>query len=194
MMLARHAARSKRGTLPSLFLMTDESRAGDLEAALHGLPRGAGVIFRHYGVPDRAALALRLRRLARARGLVFLVAGDARLAARVRADGFHAPEALAQLIPAARRAMPGGLITAAAHGEQGLISANHYGADAALLSPVFPTQSHPGAPALGPVRFAALASRSALPVIAMGGIDAMTARRLTGMQIAGFAAIGALMG
>ena len=35
------------------------------------------------------------------------------------------------------------------------------GADAVLLSPVFPTRSHPGAPVLGPVRFRLLARAGA---------------------------------
>jgi len=47
-----------------------------------------------------------------------------------------------------------------------------------LLSPVFPTRSHPGQPTLGPVRFRLLAARAGLPVIALGGMNRATARRL----------------
>ncbi len=46
----------------------------------------------------------------------------------------------------------------------GLFSAARAGADAALLSPVFWTASHPLAPALGPLRFAAWCRSSPLPV------------------------------
>jgi thiamine-phosphate pyrophosphorylase len=52
------------------------------------------------------------------------------------------------------------------------------GADAALLSPVFATRSHPGGATLGPVRFRLLARQAALPVIALGGMDARRARAL----------------
>jgi len=54
------------------------------------------VIFRHYGHKDRAMLATRLAALCRRRRLVFCVAGDWRLAARVGAAGLHLPEYLAR--------------------------------------------------------------------------------------------------
>lgn len=174
--------------LPVLWLMTDAAR-GDAERAIAALPHGAGIVFRHYGVADREALARRWRRLAAQRGLVFLVAGDHRLAARLGADGFHAPEALAHRLIAARRLMPQGLFTAAAHGAPGLAAAARAGADAVFLSPVFATVSHPGAPTLGPLRFAALARQAGRPVIALGGMDAGRFGRLTGAY--GFAAISA---
>lgn len=177
--------------IPPLWLMTDDAR-GDAEAAMERLPKGAGVIFRHYAAPDRAALAQRLRAKARCLGLIFLVAGDPRLAARVGADGFHAPQALARRIPAARRSMPGSLVTLAVHDAKGLHAAQQFGADAVLLSPVFPTQSHPGTRTLGTVRFAALARRAGRPVIALGGMSGDRFRALNGSGAIGFAAIGAL--
>ena len=51
-------------------------------------------------------------------------------------------------------------------------------ADAVLLSPVFPTRSHHGAQALGPLRFRLIAARAKLPVIALGGMDHRRAARL----------------
>ena len=82
-------------------------------------------------------------------------------------------------------------LTAAAHGRAGLVRAARAGARAALLSPVFPTASHPGAPTLGPVRFAGLVRASPLPVYALGGIDARRARRLAGTGACGLAGVGA---
>src|SRR6187549_1543552 len=128
MSLRLAAAHLRRGRLPTLWLMTDERRGGDVVAAMRALPRGAGVIFRHYDAPNREALAQAWRREARALGLVFLVAGDLRLALRLNADGFHAPEALAHRLTAARRALPRGILTAAAHGRRGLVAAQRHGA------------------------------------------------------------------
>jgi thiamine-phosphate pyrophosphorylase len=51
-------------------------------------------------------------------------------------------------------------------------------ADAVLLSPVFPTRSHPGAAALGPARFRLMARHAQMPVVALGGMTVRTARRL----------------
>lgn len=174
--------------LPRLWLMTDDAR-GDPEASMAHLPPGAAVIFRHYGATDRVALGARLHALARTHGLLFLVAGDPRLAARLGADGFHAPERLAHLIPLARRLLPRGLVTLAAHGEPALIAARRYAPDSILLSPVFPTASHAGAHPLGAVRFAALAHRAGVPVIALGGMNAARFGRLKGSGAHGYAGI-----
>jgi len=62
-------------------------------------------------------------------------------------------------------------------------------ADAVLFSPVFPTRSHPGARGLGAVRFLHLARQSRLRVLALGGMNARSARRLPGL---GWAAIDGL--
>ncbi|MCA1979682.1 MAG: thiamine phosphate synthase, partial [Thiobacillus sp.] len=44
-------------------------------------------------------------------------------------------------------------------------------ADYALLSPVLPTLTHPGAPTLGWETFAALAATSPIPVYGLGGLE-----------------------
>jgi thiamine-phosphate pyrophosphorylase len=46
------------------------------------------------------------------------------------------------------------------------------GCDFALLSPVWPTTSKPGAPHLGPGRAAQLTAKARLPVVWLGGVDA----------------------
>ena len=85
------------------------------------------------------------------------------------------------------------LVTAAAHDGAAVRRAVRAGVDAVLLSPVFATASHPGAPTLGAGRFAALARTAAVPVYALGGIDPGSVRRLGGTGAAGIAAIGALL-
>jgi len=192
--LIRFAARLKRGRrLPTLWLMTSDASEDRIVAAMRRLPPGSGVIFRHYLSPDRTSLAARLRRVAFERRLIFLVAGDLRLAVSITADGFHAPEWAAHRIAAAHRALPRAIITMAAHGPKGLCSAHRHGAHAVIVSPVFQTTSHPGAATLGPVRLARLVAQSKLPVIALGGIDGSNVRRLAGAPISGIAAISGLM-
>lgn len=184
----RHAA---RGRLPPLILVTDRARLSDPVAALDRLRPGDAVLLRDYDAPGRTALAAILARQCRARRLRFLVAGDAQLARAVGADGIHLPEAMLARAPAIRGTHPGFLITAAAHDAGALVAAARAGADAALLSPVFATASHPGAPFLGVVRFAALVRGAKLPVYALGGIAGATAARLSGTGAVGLAAIGA---
>lgn len=199
MKLARHAqqlrcaARRKPGpALPALWLISDRQRSGDLRAVLGQLPKGAGFIFRHYDLQGREKYARELRRLCRQRRILFLVAGDWRLASKLRADGVHFPEALAGKARLARASLPHAILTAAAHDAAALIRACRAGVDAALLSPVFPTQSHPGAAGLGAVRFARLVRHSPLPVIALGGIHAENARRLRESGAIGVAGISGL--
>ncbi len=175
-------------SLPRLWLMTDETR-GDAAAAMARLSPGAAVVFRHYGAPDREALGAQLRALAHARGHLFLVAGDPRLAARLHADGFHAPQALAHRIPLARRLLPRGLVSMAAHDARALVTAQRYAPDSILVSPVFSTSSHPHAATLGPLRFAALTHATPIPVIALGGMDAARFARLKASRAHGFAGI-----
>jgi thiamine-phosphate pyrophosphorylase len=64
------------------------------------------------------------------------------------------------------------------HDAAEIADANRIGADAALLSPVFPTRSHPGAGAIGPAGFRELAKLAQMPVIALGGMTAVTAAQL----------------
>ena len=68
------------------------------------------------------------------------------------------------------------LVTAHSLHEIGM--AQRLRADAVLLSPVFPTRSHPGTNVLGPVRFRLLARHAQVPVIALGGVNAHRARGL----------------
>ncbi|MDA0305926.1 MAG: thiamine phosphate synthase [Proteobacteria bacterium] len=198
--------RPQRIALPRLILMTDEARLPDPHPAIDALPAGSAVIFRHYDTPGRAALAQEVVNHARARRVRVLVAGDPRLAVKVGADGLHLPEAMARRGPGAWRtwfpgrgedgggAWAGWLITAAAHSPAALRRAETAGADAVLLSPVFPSQSHPDAAHLGNLRFRALCAASRLPVYALGGVTKATARRLRGSGAAGLAGIGFLYG
>ena len=185
----KHAAGSR---LPALLLMTDEARLADPLPAARALPAGSGVILRHYGAPERASLARRLAAIARRRGLVLLVGEDPALARRVGAHGVHLPERSIGRAGAVRWQREW-LITTAAHSPAALRAAAAAGADAALLSPVFATASHPDVRALGPQRFAALARASPLPVYALGGVDGTCARLLQGSGAIGIAGIGGLI-
>lgn len=197
MTLANLAAQLKsanrRGrALPALWLLSDAQRLPDPRAALSRLPPGAGFIFRHYETPGREAQARALRQLCRQRRIKFLLAGDWRMALRLRADGVHLPEYLAHRAAAIRAVNPNAIITAAAHGEAAMHRARRHGANAIFLSPLFATQSHPTARPLGVVRFARLAQQSRIPVIALGGINAANTRRLKGTRTAGVAGVSAI--
>jgi thiamine-phosphate pyrophosphorylase len=157
-----------RQTLPRLWLMTDERLGDALMPALARLPRGAGIVFRHYSLAenDRRALFDDVKAQARRQGLTLLLAGPAELAEAWDADGHHG------------RGAGTGLHSASAHDLDEIRAAERDGADLLFLSPVFSTRSHPEAKPLGPARFNYLARRTELPVIALGGMNAVRARRL----------------
>ena len=186
----------RRPRLPPLLLITDGDRLPDPTPIVSRLPAGSFVIFRHYESERRAKLAESLARLCRRRRLKFLVGNDVRLAFRVRADGVHFAEAVLTRARAIHRATPlrrVWIVTASAHSFAALRRAARFGADAALLGPVFETKSHPGTPGLGPIRFANLARQSPIPVYALGGITDRNAGRLAGTKGSGLAALGAFL-
>lgn len=188
----KRASRFARAPLPALLMLTDETRFQDPLPAAKRLPRGAGIVLRHYGVggPTRRELALKLKRVCAERGLLLLVAGDAALAREVRADGVHLPEhALLKPVAALRRTFD--LVTASAHTAAAIRRAEKAGVDAVLLAPVFATTSHQGSRPLGVRRLARWTMGATLPVYALGGVTAKTAPRLKGTGVAGIAAIGA---
>lgn len=172
--------------------VTDTRRTPDPAAMAMRLPRGGAMILRHYDASNREILAQRISAICQQRGLTLLVAGDWRLAAAVKADGLHLPEGLARhgvLAPALLwRRRCGAFLTTAAHGRNALTVAARLRADAALLSPVFPTASHPGDRTLGPWRTSLWARKAAIPILALGGMNQRKMRRLAG--VVGWAGTG----
>ncbi|HKD47464.1 MAG TPA: thiamine phosphate synthase [Rhizomicrobium sp.] len=178
--LARQAGRLNAGLL---VLVTDDDRLADPVAAARRLPKGSLVILRARDPRRRRALAEALR--AQTSGLILLAADDPVLADRLH--GLHLPEKRAREAAHWRALRPHWLITVAAHSGRSLHIAH---ADAALLSPVFATESHPKARPLMPARARLLARNARLPVLALGGVSPRNALLLKGF--AGLAAIGAL--
>ena len=180
---------------PVLWLFADPVRLADPTTAAALLPKGlAGVILRHDAPAKGAAWAARLAagkrlaRLCRARRLVLHVAGDVRLALALRA-GLHLRRGRRGVLH-----LPPHRVTSSAHSALELRRAAAAGAGGAFLSPCFPTRSHPDATPIGPVRWAAMARRQPLAVLALGGVDGLRARSLPRRCCAGAGAIGALGG
>jgi thiamine-phosphate pyrophosphorylase len=191
--LARLArALNPRSDVPPLILMTDEIRLPDPVAAARRLPPRCAVIVRHRDRDSRARLANSLRPVARDCHLLMLISDDAQLAILLGADGLHLPERAARSAGHWKAIRPAWLITAAAHSDLAIAIAARSGADAVLLGPVFPTPSHPERLEIGVYRALALAKRAPIPVYALGGVNARTARRLAGSSFGGFAAIDGL--
>jgi thiamine-phosphate pyrophosphorylase len=166
--------------------MTDERMGDGLWDALERLPRGAAVIFRHYGLsPEpRRELYEQVRAVTRRRGLWLLLAGSLRQAAAWKADGAHGRS------PHRRSSRPL-LRSAAVHDRIELRAARYV--DLRLVSSVHATRSHPGQQALGKVRLGLLLGGERRGIVALGGMDRARARTLRAMGVTRWAAIDGLV-
>ncbi len=179
------------GGVPAALVVSDVHRLPQPGPVMARLGPRVGLLFRHYGVEGREHLARHLARSLAARRQILIIAGsDWRLAASLGA-GIHLGEAALAKAPLApllgwvrRRHVP---LTVAVHSRPALSRLRRLGA-VGLLSPVFPTASHPGAPVLGAVRFALWARQAGMPLLALGGITAQTAKSVR--FACGLAAIG----
>jgi 8-oxo-dGTP diphosphatase len=159
--------------LPSLYAISNVQELGEeefmrrLEAALRKGLRLVQLREKDYSREALRELALKMLSLIRQHDARLLINADIALAQEVGADGVQLTGArLAEL--SVRPAVE--WCAASCHNAEELRRAEALGCDFALLSPVLPTQSHPGAPHLGWENFATIAAGSSIPVYALGGL------------------------
>jgi 8-oxo-dGTP diphosphatase len=167
--------------LPAVMVVSDAAAAG-IDPWIERL--GARVVDERLlvQVREKGLERLRLqhlvsRTLARAEPFGSRVVVNADCGAFPQASGVHLPAAL--LMKAASRPQAA-LVGASCHDAGELAQAERLGLDYAVLGPVKPTASHPGAAAIGWDGFAALALGRPMPVYAIGGLaraDLAEARR-----------------
>ena len=160
--------------------MTDP-RIGDLTTAITRLPKGAGIIFRHYELPQgaRRGLFRRVQKLAKARRHLLLLADTPIRARQWGADGAHSRSPYRSI----------GIRTVAVHNAREAALAKRIGADLIFVSPVFATASHADARAIGAVGVGQIAGRQRERTIALGGMTAKRAKSLSALNLHGWAAI-----
>ncbi|MBM4190470.1 MAG: Nudix family hydrolase [Betaproteobacteria bacterium] len=141
-----------------------------LETRLQGGLRLVQLREKSFAPDDYAALAAAVADRCRAFNAKLLVNAHLDLAARVGAGVHLNSQQLAQL--ATRPDLP--WVAASCHNAAELAQAVALGCDFAVLSPVLPTASHPGEPALGWEVFAQTLRDCPIPVYALGGQSAKT--------------------
>ncbi|MDD2722020.1 MAG: Nudix family hydrolase [Gallionella sp.] len=159
--------------LPDLYAISNVAGLGEqeflrrLEIRLGEGLRLVQLREKHLARDELQALAQRVVALAHQHGTKVLINGDIALAQEVAADGVQLSSV--QLAGLTQRPEVD-WCAASCHSQEELQRAETLGCDFALLSPVLPTRSHPGAPHLGWENFAALASEASIPVFALGGL------------------------
>jgi 8-oxo-dGTP diphosphatase len=161
--------------LPPVYGITIADEIGEAtflaraDAALAGGLRLIQLREKDWPVERQRALATALVALARPRGAKVLLNGEMQHARAWGCDGVHLTSAA--LEAAGARPAPDDMLCAAScHTRAEIEKAGTLGLDFAVLGPVFPTPSHPGAPTLGWGGFAAIAAEAPLPVFALGGL------------------------
>lgn len=166
--------------LPHIWLMTDERLGDGLFDAVRALPKGSGIIFRHYATADAARRGLfrAIQRIARKNRHMLLLADTHQRGLAWRADGTHGRHRSAT--------------TAPVHSVRELRIAQKAQARVHFISPVYPTRSHPGQKTMGTRGLLNLARQSDKPVIALGGMTRARFKALRRTKIYGWAAIDGL--
>lgn len=159
--------------LPQLYAISHASKYGipgfmeRLRTALDGGVRLIQVRERDMSPAQLATFARDVVSEARPYGARVLVNGDIEVARKAGADGVHLQSD--QMMQC--RARPDiEWLGASCHNREELLCAAELGADFVLLSPVLPTQSHPGEPTLGWEQFSILCLDLPMPVYALGGM------------------------
>lgn len=181
----------QRASVPGVWLFTDERLGGaspddPLWQAIARLPRGAGIVFRHYGLCPTARTGLLARVVAAARRRGLKVVGSGLAGAP---DGIHRPARALSRAAAPHRQVHRPIITASAHSRAEALAAFRAGADLVFLSPLFETRSHPGGRLLGPLRFGLAVRGLPGPVAALGGMNGRRFARLQPLGAFGYAGI-----
>ena len=159
--------------LPSLYAISNVAELGvdefmlRLEGALNNGLRLVQLREKNLPRTEMRALSLRVTELAHAHGARVLINSNAELAQEIGADGVHLTST--QMAACSTRPdVP--WCAASCHNKEELQHAEELGLDFAVLGPVLPTKSHPGAAHLGWEAFEKIAAGSAIPVYALGGL------------------------
>jgi len=193
-----HTLRRSRIPDPPLLVVTDQRQARRPLAEIVSTAIAAGcrwISLREKDLPEdeQALLARRLLPAIHAVGARLLVHGDPALAGLAGADGVHLP---AGADAAAARARLGrdkliGLSIHSVGEAAAIVPAN---VDYALAGPAFETPSKPGyGPEIGRKGLAEIVHAAPVPVLAIGGVNALRVPELITAGATGVAVMGGIM-
>jgi len=188
-------ARTRATPLSPFVFMTDPQRVLDPVAIAQSLPRGAAIIYRHFGKEGHKREAEALRQITFARDQQFLIGHDPELAVQVGADGVHFRRDAGLLAPKLwRETCPDWIISMA-----GLKGEQNYAGDLSVLdglfiSSVFYSKSPSAGNPIGVETLSEICRTLSVPIFALGGVNTRTAHELSGSGAAGLAGIEGLLG
>jgi len=175
----------KHPAIHGLYAITDPALIPDrqllpaAEAALRGGARLLQYRDKTATPAQRRHRASQLQTLCRQYGALFLVNDDPALAADIEADGVHIGQSDGGIARARQRLGPGKIIGVTCHDDLTLAEqAAEAGADYVAFGRFFPSRTKPQAPPADSAILQQARKQLAIPLVAIGGIDAENGGRL----------------
>ena len=170
---------------PRIVLVTDPGYSDDaivatVESAAAVLPRGALAVQlrdKRRPIVELRVFASRLRIATRQVGAMLLINGDAQLARDIGADGVHLGGGAISIAAARAMCGPGAWISIAAHSDDAVRAAAREGANAALVSPIFPTDKPAGVAKTGTAKSETRVRVKDASLERPRGVEALTSAR-----------------
>lgn len=181
-----------------LYGVTDRRGLGGLsltEAVRQSLDGGVTFVQlreKNLGREEFAAEALTLKALCAEYGVPFVINDDVELAAEVDADGVHVGQSDMAAEDVRARIGEGKILGVSAQTVEQAVAAEKCGADYLGVGAVFPTGSKDDAEDVSYDTLRDICNAVSIPVIAIGGITAANAAKLSGSGICGVAVISAI--
>jgi thiamine-phosphate pyrophosphorylase len=183
---------------PPLLLVTDrtQARLPLVEVVRGALAAGCKWISmreKNLSADEQCDLAVTLRTIVRRHGGCLTLHGEAALAHACGVDGVHL-SAGSDPVAARRTLGPNKLVGVSIHTITEAESLDPDVIDYAVAGPTFETASKPGyGPGIGRKGLAEIAAATPVPVLAIGGLNAMRAAEVLAVGSAGIAVMGSVM-
>ncbi len=185
--------RSKNKKLPKVIIIFDDNLFDKKKLLKLKIPKKAAFLLRSYETKKRKKIAKQLLKFCKMKKIKLLIGSDIKLAEDINADGIHFPEYMVKKNKINWIGIKNvkfkkkWIITTAVHSIDSLKKAEVLHIDAALLSPVFPSKSHPNNKSLGINKFSKIVKKTKLPIYALGGINIKNVKSLIETDIIGYA-------
>ena len=185
--------RSKDNKLPKVIIIFDDESFDKKKLLKLKIPKKSAFLLRSYETKKRKKIAKQLLNFCKMKKIKLLISSDIKLAEDINADGIHFPEYMVKknkinwTYIKNVKSNKKWIITTAVHNIQSLKKAEELNIDAALLSPVFPSKSHPNNKSLGLNKFLKIVKKTKLPIYALGGINIKNVKSLIETDIIGYA-------
>ncbi len=177
---------------------TDFDRFPNYEKTIQNLPKNSLIIFREYILDPikRQELALKIQKIAKKHRHKLIIGKNFDLAKKIDADGYHFSDFdyknaknHALKLQNHQKINKNFIISLACHSLNSVKQAQKSNIDLLFFSPIFPTNSHPGAKTQGIFNLKKAKTASKIPIFALGGLNSSNLKQIRKIGVDGVAGI-----